>query len=236
MNKAMMRQYLGVVEMTTSLESLEGVTQEEREYEIYGRVDDLAAMKAAASRSEYQEQWGLPCNAGVDAGVFGNIRVRMTREGDDGEPKYTQTIKVKKDTGNDENEMDISAGTFEIFSRLVPTGLLKTRYFFPLEGTDYELEVDVFHSPDGKQCPVVKIDLEVPEGATVDQIKIPFKLEDVRVIKPGKKSPEDADFARNLFANHYEFKNPLHIKAAPEQPVEPVEPGEGETQGDAQPA
>lgn len=198
-------------EVVTSLESLEGVTTEERGYEIYGRVEDLESMQESANKVEKQEQWGLPCNAGADAGIFGNIRVRKTQVNED-DPEYTQTIKVKKDTGNDENEMEISEGTFQIFSRLVPTGLLKNRYFFPLEGTDFELEVDVFHSPDGKPCEIVKIDLEVPEGVEVDQIVIPFKMTDVRVIKPGKKSQEDSEYVRDLFANHYEFRNPLHQK------------------------
>lgn len=212
---------------TTSLESLiqgpatpsmeadssnEGKTTKEREYEIYGRVEDLAAMQAAATRKEYQEQWGMPCDFGKDVGIFGSIRVRMTRKNDD-EPGYTQTIKAKADDGSDENEMDISIDTFNLFSRLVPNGLLKTRYFFPLEGTDYELEVDVFHDADGKQCNVVKIDLEVPEGVSVSEIKIPFAIEGTRVIKPGKKSAEDSEYVRDLFTNHYEVKNPQHKRA-----------------------
>jgi len=212
--------------VTTSLESLitgpvspsmesaggnEGKTVKEREYEIYGRVDDLPAMQAAAKRKEYQEQWGMPCDFGKDVGIFGSIRVRMTRENDN-EPVYTQTIKAKADDGSDENEMEISIDTFNLFSRLVPNGLLKTRYFFPLEGTDYELQVDVFHDADGKQCNVVKIDLEVPEGVNVSEVKIPFGIEVTRVIKPGKKSPADGDYVRDLFVNHYEVQNPQHKK------------------------
>lgn len=191
----------------------QGQTVKEREYEIYGRVDDLAAMKASASRHEYQEQWGMPADFGKDAGIFGSIRVRMTREGDEGTVKYEQTIKEKQPDGSDENEIEIGEPTFRIFSRLVPNGLLKTRYFFPLEGTEHELQVDVFHQPDGKQCNVVKIDLEVPEGVTVGEIAIPFKIDVTRVIKPGKKTAEDSDYVRDLFANHYEFKNPLHKRS-----------------------
>lgn len=192
----------------------QGQTTKEREYEVYGRVDDLAAMQASATRHEYQEQWGMPCDFGKDVGIFGSIRVRMTRQGDDGEVSLTQTIKAKADDGSDENEMDISQATFDLFSRLVPNGLLKTRYFFPLEGTDYELEVDVFHDANGKQCNVVKIDLEVPEGVEVSEIKIPFKMEIARVIKPGKKSSGDSEYVRDLFTNHYEVQNPQHKKQA----------------------
>lgn len=206
-------------EAVTSLESLipslegeggDGSTVIEREYEIYGRVDDLSVLKEKAERTEYQEQWGMPCNAGSEAGISGNIRVRMTREGDDGEQKYTMTIKVKGTDSNKENEMDITEDTFNIFSSLVPNGLIKTRYIFPVRDTEFELEVDVFHDADGNECNIVKIDLEVPEGTDVNAITMPFKLEDPRLIKPGQKSQEDLDYVRKLFSEQYEVKNPLH--------------------------
>ncbi|MNO14079.1 hypothetical protein D3C76_37200 [compost metagenome] len=225
-------------EVTPSMESdgaAQGQTVKEREYEIYGKVDDLAAMKAGASRYEYQEQWGMPADFGKDAGIFGSIRVRMTRENDDGESKYTQTIKEKQPDGSDENEIEIGESTFSIFSRLVPNGLLKTRYFFPLAGTEFELQVDVFNQPDGKQCNVVKIDLEVPEGVTVGEIKIPFKIEVTKVIRPGKKSSDDSSYVRDLFQNHYEFKNPLHVKKPAGEPETPAE-GESASQDEQVPA
>lgn len=197
---------------SVSLESAaEGATVQEREYEIYGRVNDLEALQASAERQEFQEQWGLPCNVGGEAGISGNIRVRMTKSGDD-EAVYTQTIKVKQADSNQENEMEISEDTFAIFRSLVPTGLKKTRYFFPVKGQDLTLEVDVFQNDDDVQHPMVKIDLEVPEGVTVDEVEIPFALEDVRVIKPGIKSPEDAEFVRTLFKNSFEVSNPMHHK------------------------
>lgn len=217
LNKILKQAFLP--EPVTSLESLipsmesegaDGSTVIEREYEIYGRVDDLSVLKEKAERTEYQEQWGMPCNAGSDAGINGNIRVRMTREGDDGEQKYTMTIKVKGKDSNEENEMDITEDTFNIFSRLVPNGLIKTRYVFPVRDTEFELEVDVFHDADGNECNIVKIDLEVPEGTDVNAITMPFKLEEPRLIKPGQKSQEDLDYVRKLFSEQYEVKNPQH--------------------------
>lgn len=193
--------------LVASLESNgeNGSTTREREYEIYGRVADMEALQKASS-SEFQEQWGIPCNEVV----MGTIRVRKTVKGD--VTTINQTIKVKEEDGSDENEMDISQETFDIFKKLVPRGLLKTRYFFPLEGTDFTLEVDVFQDLEGKQCDEVKIDIEVPDGVELDQIKIPFKLEDVRVIKPGIKTPEDGEYVRNLFVNKFEVVNPYHKK------------------------
>lgn len=197
-------------DMTTSLESLppvgDGGTKSEREYEIYGIIEDMDAMIAKSTGSERQEQWGMPCDFGKEFGVFGSIRVRMTKTESD--TVYEQTIKVKKETDSDENEMAISKDTYDIFSSLVPNGLLKTRYFVPLEGLDYTLEVDVFTGSDGNICKEVKIDLEVPKGVAVGEVKIPFLIEITRVIRPGKKSKEDGDYVGNLFRKHYEVPNP----------------------------
>lgn len=195
----------GCTALETLIPSMEsnGETIREREYEIYGTLSDLEDLKKATG-SEFQEQWGIPCNEVVN----GNIRVRKTVKNDVTE--LTQTIKVKEQSGNDENNMDISQSTFDIFKKLVPRGLLKTRYFFPLEGTDYTLEVDVFQDLEGNQCNRVKIDLEVPDGVDVDKVILPFKLENVRVIKPGTKSQDDLDFVRSLFKEHYEVVNPYH--------------------------
>lgn len=203
-------QFLLSGDATTSLASLppvgEGDTKKEREYEIYGIIEDMDAMIAKSTGSERQEQWGMPCDFGKEFGVFGSIRVRMTKAG--GDPIYEQTIKYKTDEDTDENEMTISKDTYAIFSSLVPNGLLKTRYFVPLEGLDYTLEVDVFTGSDGNICKEVKIDLEVPKGVTIAEIKIPFIINITRVVRPGKKSKEDGDYVGNLFRKHYEVPNP----------------------------
>lgn len=187
-----------------SLESLvaDGSTELEREYEIYGTVEDPAVL-LKAERTEYQEQWGLPTHTG-------SIRVRETRQGD--KTVYTQTIKIKTAEGNEENEMEVSEETFNIFKRLVPNGLLKNRYFFPIPDSKLVLEVDVFQDLEGNVCPDVKIDLEVPAGVDISQVVIPFKLNNPRIIKPGKKSAEDLEFVRTLFSTKYEQPNPEYSK------------------------
>lgn len=210
MNSAILKEFL-TPKLTVSLEAAaNGETVKEREYEIYGTIEDIEAMSGAAS-SEFQEQWGLVCNEGAEAGIFGNIRVRKTVVGEN-QVSFTQTIKVKEEDGNDENEIEIGGATFDLFKKLVPNGLLKTRYFFPMEDSDLTLEVDVFQDLQGVQCLDIKIDLEVPEGMTVEQITLPFKMTDIRVIKPGKKSPEDCDFVRQLFSKKYESANPYYSK------------------------
>lgn len=191
-------------DLLVSLESLiaDGTTVLEREYEIYGSIEDLSVLETA-ERKEFQEQWGLPTNTG-------SIRVRKTIKGD--ETQYTQTIKIKGAEGNDENEMDVSEETFLMFKRLVANGLIKTRYFFPVPNSELVLEVDVFQDLEGKPFNEVKIDLEVPEGMDISQVVIPFKLDNPRLIKPGKKSAEDLDFVRGLFSSKYEQPNPEYQK------------------------
>lgn len=185
----------GLESLITSME--DGETQVEREYEIYGTVEDLKILKGLAERIEYQEQWGLPSDRG-------NIRVRRTQVGDD--ITFTMTIKSKKKDGNLETEMEVSEDTFVAFKSIVPDGLVKTRYVIPVKDSELKLEVDVFTGDEGV-CKVVKIDLEVAEGQEIDSIDIPFKLVDPRVIVPGKKSDEDLAFVRELFSTRYNVVN-----------------------------
>lgn len=193
-------------DVLVSLESLiaDGTTELEREYEIYGTIPDLSVLDGA-TRREFQSQWGLPTPTG-------SIRVRHTKPEDEGPDVFTQTIKIKSADGNEENEMKVSEDTFKIFKRLVQFGLIKNRYFFPVPNSKLTLEVDVFQTLDHQIIHDVKIDLEVPEGVDISQVVIPFKLDNVRVIKPGKKSPEDLEFVRTLFSTKYEQPNPEYSK------------------------
>lgn len=190
----MLTQKTSLESLVASVEDAAGETVVEREYEIYGTVEDLSMLKEKAERIEQQEQWGLPSDKG-------NVRVRKTQEGHDA--TYVLTIKVKKDDGNLENETEVTKETFELFKALVKEGLIKTRYVIPVEGDDsLKLEVDVFNGPEGV-CDIVKIDLEVPEGKDIDGIDIPFKLTDTRVIQPGKKTDEDLAYVKDLFSTKY---------------------------------
>lgn len=194
---------LAIYEASTSLESLLGVSMEatdsqiEREYEIYGEVSDREVLKSLSERIEYQEQWGLPTE-------HGNLRIRKTQIGDD--ITYTLTIKDKREGETIETETDVTEAAFMAMKAIVPEGLVKTRYVIPVEDSELKLEVDVFSGDRGTSS-IVKIDLEVAEDQSVDQVKIPFKLENVRVIKPGRKSEEDLEFVRELFDKEYTIRN-----------------------------
>lgn len=200
---------------STSLEAVvgaaDGATAIEREYEIYGTVEDLEQLKNAPEK-EHQEQWGIPINT-PSGEYLGNLRVRKT-VARDGTVTYTQTLKAKSGEATTENEMVISEDTFQLFKTMVPNGLIKTRYIFPvaqIEGAKFE--VDVFFDLKGVPCNIVKIDLELDEGVEVGRVVLPFTLKDPRVIPPGKKTDDDKNFVSTLFRERYETPNPLFAES-----------------------
>lgn len=188
----------------------DGVQKVEKEYEIYGRMMDIGLL-GSALRSELQEQWGLPIDKVPANAASGSIRVRMIDN-----DKYVFTSKVKTQTENEEVEFDSSEDLFIHFKKFATQGLRKVRHFFPVEGTDFIYEVDAFYGPSGTFCPWVKIDLELNETVTIDNLPdFPFEMEDIRIIPPGRKSPEDLAFVRELFDKHFNLHNQFIEPPAP---------------------
>lgn len=178
--------------------SMEGVGNKEVEIEIYGRVPDMAALKASAASQERQEQWGVYIPKTDRNNATGNIRVRYT-EG----KGYVLTSKVKEADGSDEVELEVPEALMKHLRAFAESGLIKTRYFFPIDGTDLIYEVDVFENHNG-ESQWVKVDLESPGGIPLDNLpEFPFDLEDVRIIRPGFKSEEDLAFVRKLFDEEF---------------------------------
>lgn len=186
-----------------SLEALQGGTQQkEREFEIYGQMKNLSDL-SKAPKKELQEQWGLPVEKIPGNAASGNIRVRMIDD-----KSYVFTSKVKEKDGNDEVEHDVGEALFTHFAKFADQGLRKVRHFFPTEDGEFTYEVDAFYNAVGQFVPWVKIDLEIPEGQTIDDLPdLPFEMDDIRVIPPGRKSPEDLAFVRELFDKYFTSKN-----------------------------
>jgi len=190
-----------------------GESKKEIEWEIYGRIKDLGDLKKA-ERSELQEQWGIPIHQSEKNVASGNIRVRSIND-----EKYVLTSKIKEKAGNDEVEEDTTEARFMHFKKLADAGLRKQRFFFPIPGSDFIWEVDGFYNAVGQLQPWVKIDLEVDRDFDLDELpELPFEMEDVRVIRPGKKNEEDLAFVRQLFDEFFNLDNVLKDKHAPEQP------------------
>lgn len=179
-----------------------GEAKFEREFEIYGRLVDLDVLKSA-DRSEKQEQWNLLIDKTDKNAAWGTIRVRSINDGE----QYILTSKVKHDNGSEEVEESTSADRFEQFRKLSDSGLKKIRYFYKVSD-DLTFEVDVFLDEEDNPCPWIKIDLELPDGFTIDELpELPFDLQDIRVIDPGKKNDEDLVYVRKLFDEFFTLKN-----------------------------
>lgn len=179
----------------------------EREVEIYGYLADLGVLEQLARDHEEHEQWGLYIPRTSENAATGNIRVRRIEKG--GNVTFIETSKIKQDDGNDEDENEVGKRRFEHFKLFATQGLVKRRYNIPAQDrADYLFEVDVFTTVDGGTCHWVKIDIELPEGRSADNLpELPFDLVDVRVIPPGHKSDEDLAFVRKLFDEHFNSRN-----------------------------
>lgn len=143
-----------------SLEELieSGVTKQEIEYTFFARVENFDWIDEKMF-DEQQEQAEIHVDKG-DKG-FGQVRVRSV---DDKEYELCIKFKVPGELGKREAETNVSKDMFDLMLLIAPHSLRKKRYCYPIEGTDYKWEVDVFETADGELHPWVKLDLELDES------------------------------------------------------------------------
>ena len=186
------------LDLVTSLES--AAVTKEREFEIYGKIVDIDQLLKCDS-FEKHSQWGCPIK--TDDGREGVIRVRAIDDS-----LYLQTIKVKGGTdGDDECEFEITRDAFNAIRGLTDSGLIKTRYKFQMTG-DLCYEFDIFTKADGTVSEWVKVDIEIPGDGTIDEWlerlpDLPVELTETIVMAPGRKSPANSEFVKNLFTNEF---------------------------------
>lgn len=80
--------------------------------------------------------------------------------------------------------------------RIAERGMIKTRYTFPIEGTDYCWEVDVFDGPNGPH-EWVKVDLEV-DNVDFEIPELPIKLEGLIRDNPANRTEEQQKLISEL--------------------------------------
>jgi len=185
--------FLGV-----SNESANDDKVEEIEYLFFLKLDDFDQLQNAKSM-ERQEQWSILFRQEKVENVIRTRRVQS-----DGEEKFILTSKVNFANldGKWELEKEVERAHFEQVKELAGDGLIKERYFFPVDGTDLTWEVDVFYDAQGKPVEWVKLDLEVPKRLA----KLPeFPLAHVEVFDKQfeQRTPEEHQFVTDLFQNHY---------------------------------
>ncbi len=154
-----------------AFEWMAGKTELEIEFTIYAELQDLRVLQQAVTK-EVQQQ----VNISLDTDTEIRQRIRSIND-----KRWILTTKepVERGFGNLETECDISKDMFGTLMRATKEKLIvKTRYFFPIPGTNLQWEVDVFHTKSGSEHPWVKIDLEVP-NLEMEIPPLPFQVSSV---------------------------------------------------------
>lgn len=181
-------------------------TEVELEHTWYGQLTDPTELEKATT-IEGQEQWSIPAQPGDNCKYGGSVRVRKSVRGD--ETSYMMCIKAFEQgkLGCLENEFEINEATFEQVKRVAESGMIKTRYTFPIEGTDYAFEVDVY--PDGKSW--VKVDLEV-EDPKFKIPELPVTLKGLIKDNPARRTPEQDKLIKELMLRYFKRGNAYQIE------------------------
>lgn len=195
--------------MRAALEEIsDGQAHREIEHTFFARLENKALLDEAKSM-EHQEQWEIVIEKTDKNACKGKFRVRKTVvEGQD--PEYVLTTKTAGKEGNIEVGVPITQPMFEQFKMMSEQGMMKDRYFFPVEGSDLIWEVDMFlrkgSQPGEKQyedwC---KIDLEVP-SLDMALPPLPQGFSEVITNPYGRRSEAEEMKVVSLF--HNEFVTP----------------------------
>lgn len=201
-------------------EQANGKANFEREYVFYAKLTDPSILEKA-SHVEQQQQWTLKIDKTDKNYCSGQIRIRRTD--DNGKVSYVQTVKTPiKPTapsvlGNDaavpdasqnmlEVAIDASEDAFNQFKMIADQGMIKTRYTFPIEGTELKFEVDVFHLANGEKSQWVKIDLEVDKP--LESIPpLPEGFSEAILNQKDDQTDEEKQLIRSLYENVFLTKN-----------------------------
>jgi len=191
----------------------------ERERMMFGLIKDISQLEKAALK-EHQEQYEIKIPKTDKNALAGKLRVRRSQEV--GKEEFNFTFTVKTELSGDENSTEDEKRSLEIneptteqmfmaFQYIAEGGMKKTRYEFPIEGTDLKWEFDVFAGSDGQPQAWCKIDLEVPQGGLVDQPPFPIEMERIISSNPAAQSEEEKTILDTLFTTVFKFTNP-HLK------------------------
>lgn len=199
MNKRLASHYLPMLlgEPEVSQEA-GGDKIEELEYIFFLKVRDFEQL-STAKEMEHQEQWSILF---VKHGIETSVRVRRTVKNGVETFILATKINVEGVKGKWELEQKVEREHFDKIKSMAESGMVKDRYFFPIEGSDLVWEIDVFKDHEGNQIPWVKVDLEVP--AALDRIPaFPVQFTDSVVKQPKQRDEKEANFVSRLFRDHY---------------------------------
>lgn len=201
-------------------EQATGKVSFEKEYVFYAKLTDSSILENAA-HVEDQEQWSLKIPKTDGNCCEGTIRIRKTV--DNGKVTYVQTTKTPMRTVERSKEqsdtsvpdasqnlleigIEVTEDAFKQFKLLADQGMVKTRYIFPILGTDLKFEVDVFHLANGEKSQWVKIDLEVDKP--LESIPaLPEGFSEAILNQKNEQTDEEKQLIRKLYENYFLTKN-----------------------------
>lgn len=203
---------------------LEGVTDGKAHKEIelvyHAILDDVTVLDSAA-RKEIQEQWEIKIDKTEPSIVprnlaGGRMRVRKINNGE----KYIFCSKTKDGDHQAEVELESTEDQFNQFVAMATGGMLKTRYYFPIDGTEGSFpegefdgkivwEIDVFQShPNDEPKEWVKIDLELPENWNQRRpFFFPFKTKEMIKSQYGERTEEEEAIVSRLYEKDFVIKH-----------------------------
>lgn len=182
--------------------SLEDSQIEEIEYIFFIKVDNFDELLKFAKRKEEQEQWSFL----LTKDKLENA-VRARKKISDGEISYElcSKIYIPGIDGKWEVEQDCERMHFDIVKENAEFGMIKDRYYFPIDGTDMVWELDVFKDKDGNYVPWIKVDLEVEQR--LDKIpEMPIHYVECVMNQPGQRTKEEDELVSKLFGEYYLIK------------------------------
>lgn len=199
------------------LESEEPNAVIEPERLMFAKIKNIADLAKAAT-AEKQEQYEIKIPKTDKNALGGKIRVRRSEPVAGGEVTYTLTSKTELPPQEGETDgmmtrslevnEPVSEKIFQVFQYLAEGGMQKTRFTFPIEGTELKWEFDVFSDSKGNYQDWCKIDLELPEGGLAEFPPFPIELERVISNPKGQRTEEEEAILDTLFSTVFKFNNP----------------------------
>uniref|UniRef100_A0AAU7PFA5 Uncharacterized protein n=1 Tax=Burkholderia phage vB_BgluM-SURPRISE13 TaxID=3159457 RepID=A0AAU7PFA5_9VIRU len=217
-------------------EDVSGRTSAEIERVIYVRVKDFGWLERATA-AERQEQWSIKIpKTEANAGA-GSIRVRKSINLREPGAAVSYVLTTKLEIGNRgscaETPEQSSLDQFNVFKYLADKGMLKDRYYFNIEASDLQWEVDCFPKPGEMYHDWVKIDLESwPRGKELPSL--PMEFTELLDGSEGLQSPESEQKIAQLYETMFLTKN-TNQPLSDYGNTDPAPAAEGATNEDGEP-
>lgn len=193
---SLLRKYLPEEELVTKIPSLEGSDEalEEIEYMFYLKLEDFSQLEKAKYK-EKQYQWSIKF---AKDNLESIVRVRKTVSGSETKYILTSKVDIYGLDGKWELERDVEEHHYTALYELAENGMIKDRYFFPIDGTDLVWEIDVFSDEEGNPNPWVKVDLEVNKRlATIPEFPVDYS--EAIINQKEEWTPEEKKFVGNFY-------------------------------------